>query len=94
VHLRVPIVCNPDILHLWLLWYSASYFLICYVVGTSLRSFCLAYFVARKGEKKIYACVFCIYFADLSVMPVCMYSAIILQLFQVCVDVVLDVTTS
>jgi len=43
--------------------------------------YCLAYFMAKKGEKKIYlsliyACVFCIYFAELSVMPMvclCLY---------------------
>jgi len=57
--------------------------------------------VAKKGEKMVYlyslyACVFCIYFADLPDMLVCMYSivAFILQLFQVCVDVGTNVATS
>jgi len=50
--------------------------------------FCLAYFVAKNGEKMIYlhslyVCVFCIYFVDLPIMPILSAVAFILQLFQV-----------
>jgi hypothetical protein len=58
------------------------------------EDFMLAYFVAKKGEKNgisilsiclsmCYYVLFCIYFADLPVMPVFSGVAFILQLFQV-----------
>jgi hypothetical protein len=66
----------------------------CTVVVYTPEGFMLAYFVAKKGEKNgisilsiclsmCYYVLFCIYFADLLVMPVFSGVALILHLFQV-----------
>jgi len=72
-----------------------------------MKCLCLSYFVAKTGEKKVYLSLsicFCLhlfgrYLFVCSTAPIYAYACtvvvpFILQLFQVCVDVVLDVTTS
>jgi len=68
------------------------------------EEFMLAYFLAKKGEKMVYlyslnACVCVILhlfhrFACYAYASIVVVVAFILQLFQVCVDVVIDVATS
>jgi len=66
--------------------------------------FCLAYFVAKKGEESgifilsicLYVCIYFVAILYCTYVCLCLYYvvAFILQLFQVCVDVVMYVTTS